>query len=563
MLHKTARIVPSSTLNFLFSVTLLTSTAYAGDAIYTTDITGTVVNQNIYTLSTDVYLSGGPQNKNSSGLADGTYYFQVTDPSGGTLLSTDIALCRQLLVSGGRVSGAAGPACKHTNGTFDPADGTLPVQLFPFNPTANAGNQYKAWLIAQTPNTSVSPTDPTVLIFDQKDANTDNFKVQNAATPPPPGSCQGSSSLTTLVTGRNVIGYVPKGFWESTLATGISVVNVEGTSVTPVKIPTPHVVNSCASNPLTGQTVCTANNSDVYLLTGTTLNSTLTSAGSGFIGFSGGSCTNCGVAMDAIHNKAAIGLSVAGAPGFQFLNLATSTFEPAFASPSHRISEDPLIDPSRNLLLSATEFNDYEIINVATSTSPGFFENSGIASGGELDSSAEECATGIALAPAEFSGPSHIFIADLTQATFTPGTPGTWTAPSQVQILSESFLSAGPSGSAVAQGTHTGVIAGEFGGNTVTAITLPATSGVGTPAIGDWVTCVIASSFENGFDPHTVTACQSPNTGNAIAVIGNAGATSLAVIDLTQMLSLPRTVAGHGCAAGALPSTVVTFISVP
>ena len=31
---------------------------------------------------TDVYLNGGPQNTKSSGLSDGTYYFQVTDPGG-------------------------------------------------------------------------------------------------------------------------------------------------------------------------------------------------------------------------------------------------------------------------------------------------------------------------------------------------------------------------------------------------------------------------------------------------------------------------------------------------
>lgn len=225
-------------LALLLAVTLSTGHAFAGNAIYTTDKTGTVVNQNIYALSTDVYLSGGPQNNNASGLADGTYYFQVTDPSGNTLLSTDIALCRQLLVSGGRVAGPTGPSCRHAHGTFDPADGTLPVQLFPFNPTPNAGNEYKAWLIAQTASTSVSASDPTVLIFSQSDAKTDNFKVQNALAPPPPGSCQGSSALTVLVTGRNVIGYVPKGYWEApSTATGLSVVNVEGSSVTPAKSP--------------------------------------------------------------------------------------------------------------------------------------------------------------------------------------------------------------------------------------------------------------------------------------------------------------------------------------
>ncbi len=141
--------------------------------------------------------------------------------------------------------------------------------------------------------------------------------------------------------------------------------------------------------------------------------------------------------MDATHNKAVIGLSVAGSPGFQFLDLGTTpTFEPAFASPSGEISEDPLIDPVRNLLLSAAESGNYEIVNVATSTSPTFFENG--TGGGELDSSGEDCSTGIALAPVEFSDPTGVYIADLNQVAFTPGSPGTWAAPSQVQSLSES-----------------------------------------------------------------------------------------------------------------------------
>lgn len=500
----------------------------------------------------------------------------MTDPSGGTLLSTDIALCRQLQVSGGRVSGSAGPPCKHANGTLNTANGTLPVQLFPFSATPNNGGQYKVWLIAQTVNTSISNSDPKVILFSQSDANTDSFKVQNAVTPPPPGSCQASSSLTVLVNGRNVVGYVPKGNWSVTPATGLSVVNVEGAGVVPTKVPTPNVVNACAPNPLTGQTACTANNTDVYLLSGTSVINTFTSSGSGRVGFSGGACTNCGIAMDAVHNKAAILLSLSGSPnpypsgpgGFQFLDLGTSpALEPAFASKAPlgfftNIAEDPLIDPIRNLLLSPDEDGNYEIVNVSNSTAPAFYENP---IGGQLDSAGEECSTGIVLAPQEFSGPSVVYIADLTQATFTAGSPGAWTAPSQHQQLSESFLSAGASGVAIAQDTHTGVITGEFGGSALTAIVLPSSSGSGTPAISDWVTCNI-SGFQNGFDPHTVTAYQSPNTGDAIAALANAGASTLAVVDLTKMLDstiVPRTGGGHGCTAGTLPSTVVSFISVP
>lgn len=569
--------ITSLTVLFVSALFIYVNTASAAlsGAIYTTTKDGTVVNKNIYGSTGDVYLSGGPQNLNASGLPDGTYYFQVTDPSGKTLLSTDNAVCRQLKVTGGRVAGATGP-CGHANGTFDSANGTLPVQLAPFSKTPNNGNEYKAWVVP-VGSATISGSDPKVLNFSNSNSKTDNFKARAEVVVQ--GSCQPSSSLSVLVSGTNVVAYVPKGNWSATPNTGVAAVNVEGSSITNTLIPTGSVVNSCASNPITGQTVCSANNTDVYIIKGTALDpavvtNPLTSAGSGTIIFSGGVCTNCGVAMDAIHNKAVIGLSLAGSGGFQFLNLgAAPSFEAPFASQAPtgglaNISEDPLIDPIRNLLLSASEHSNYEIINVTTSTSPAFFENL-ISPFEFLDSSGEDCSTGIVLAPAEFSGPSHVFIADIsnpTLAVFTPGSPGTWTAPSQVQSLTESSLSAGASGLAIAQGTHIGVVSGEFGGDTVTAILLPATSGSGIPAIGDWMTCNIGSGFSNGFDPHTVTAYRSPTNGHAYALLANSGASVLALIDLTNMLDttiVPRTVAGHGCASGPLPPSVVSFISVP
>jgi hypothetical protein len=106
-------------------------------------------------------------------------------------------------------------------------------------------------------------------------------------------------------------------------------------------------------------------------------------------------------------------------------------------------------------------------------------------------------ATGIVLASTEelFSpGTGQIFIAALTQATFTPGSPGTWSAPSQLQTLSDfasPALSFGPPGLAVATGSHIAIVTGEFGGSGFGAIQLPSTSGSGTPSISDWVECNI------------------------------------------------------------------------
>ena len=311
----------------------------------------------------------------------------------------------------------------------------------------------------------------------------------NTGATPPQGSCQPSSSLSVLVTGMNVVSYVPKGNWGGG-ATGVSVVNVEGTgSLKHTLVPTATVVNSCASNPISGQTVCTGNDNKVYVFKGAALDSTiganpLTSGGTGTINFSGGTCTNCGVAMDAVHNRAVIALSTgtSGVGGFQFLDLSTPTptFGSVFASqaPSGsfaNISEDVLVDPNPNLLLSPSELNNYEIINL-TGATPAFFENGSIGTGGALDSAAQDCSTGIILAPAEFEpipclhrglNASHVF------RWLTRNMDCTLNATNAVGVLS--FR--GASGLAVAQGTHIGIVAGEFGGSAITAIKLPATSG--------------------------------------------------------------------------------------
>ncbi len=154
-------------------------------AVHTSIGDGTTVNKNLYDSKADVYLNGGPQNTNANGLPNGTYYFQVTNPSGSVLLSTDPAACRQLLVSNGVVSGATGP-CPHANGTFNPANGSTPVQLIPFSDTPNNGGEYKVWLIRQATTTTVGE-DGIRLNFKNSNAKTDNFKVKTDEPPCVPG----------------------------------------------------------------------------------------------------------------------------------------------------------------------------------------------------------------------------------------------------------------------------------------------------------------------------------------------------------------------------------------
>jgi hypothetical protein len=173
-------------LVFLFANTALAGASVSG-AIYTTTASGTTVNGNIYDAKTDVYLNGGPQNGNDPGLVpDGAYYFQVTDPSGAVLLSSDDITCREVVVTGGRIVGVPGgspdPACVagafHTLGTFDAANGEQPVQLAPFNDTPNPGGEYKAWLTPVADYNEACPPGHASYGFCDRDSKTDNFKVK-------------------------------------------------------------------------------------------------------------------------------------------------------------------------------------------------------------------------------------------------------------------------------------------------------------------------------------------------------------------------------------------------
>lgn len=357
-------------------------------------------------------------------------------------------------------------------------------------------------------------------------------------------SCLPSSSLGVLLPAKgtgNVTAYAPNGAWGAS-GTGIQAVPIEG-SGSLASIATANAVNSCASNSGTGETVCVANNTDVYLITGSTLNTTLTSGSTGFASFSGGSCHNCGVAINGLTNTAVIEMGLSGSPsgsGLQFLNLATNTLSATFPS-GNIVSENIQWDPARKLILSPDERGIYDLFNTSAATPTEF----GMSIGGDLDSAAEDCTTGIALSTNEFT--SELFIADLTQATFTAGSPGTWTAPGQFTTFPEfGEFAAGTSGIAVAPGSHLAIVNGEFGGNQFGVVVLPSTSGSGTPSFGDYVAALLpntpdGSAFSTGLDPHTLTAYVSPNTGKVIGLIANSPPpTFIAVIDLQALLSAPR-----------------------
>ena len=159
------------------------SAAGLSGAIFTTDASGVPVNLNIYAAKEDVYLNGGPGINapvGAAGLPAGTYSFQVTDPSGKTLLSTDPVSCRQFTVDASGViqSVAAGGACAHNTGVSGDDNG-ITVQLFPFADTPNNGGVYKVWVtLTSSLNCDAAGNKHC---FVPGDSKTDNFKVRAGA----------------------------------------------------------------------------------------------------------------------------------------------------------------------------------------------------------------------------------------------------------------------------------------------------------------------------------------------------------------------------------------------
>jgi hypothetical protein len=147
-------------------------------AIFTTDSTCEITNENVhYEDKCDVYLNGGPDRPGSAGLPDGTYYFQITDPSGATLL--------------------AGP--EPTGGVPDTSEKVIVVeggefteciQLCPYLTTPNPGGEYKVWVTptdAFNEDWQTSPASGESFGFEPCESKTDNFKVDEEVVEPCPG----------------------------------------------------------------------------------------------------------------------------------------------------------------------------------------------------------------------------------------------------------------------------------------------------------------------------------------------------------------------------------------
>lgn len=183
-------------------------------AIFTTLEDGTRVNANIYNNMRDVYLDGGPPVNappGAAGLDPGWYYFQVTNPSGKILLSTDPVRCRRFHVNDqgliDRVCDNAHPDfpcdvmavnnggkeklvpdCWHMTGV-DVDHGATTVQLWPYLKTPNPGGVYKVWAtpvgcFQGDPELVDDPVPGTFHGFLPACSKTDNYKVRGKEIPP-------------------------------------------------------------------------------------------------------------------------------------------------------------------------------------------------------------------------------------------------------------------------------------------------------------------------------------------------------------------------------------------
>jgi len=189
MKHRYSSRLYAGSLNIILIISLLSligailttsKTASAIDsvtgAIWTSDPKGEQVNGNLYTNAKNVYLCGGPHKMGAAGLPDGIYYFQVTDPAGKTLLSTDSPLDRRFNVTDGYIYKIQ-PGTHNWNDDKTRGYGIL-VQLWPFTYTPNTGGVYKVWVTKYyTPGQGIFGFIPSL-------SKTDNFKVKVAGEVP-------------------------------------------------------------------------------------------------------------------------------------------------------------------------------------------------------------------------------------------------------------------------------------------------------------------------------------------------------------------------------------------
>jgi hypothetical protein len=190
-----ARIALSLCVAF---ITTASSLAFGGGSTFMLDRFGMHRDGNSFHRLSAVFFSGGPGlTCGGTGLADGDYYFAVTDPAGTVLLSPDPLSERRVRVIGGVVAQYLGTT--HVIGMGAPCGGIY-VHTAPTLPTPYPSNEYKLWL------TRVADYDPLgsgVFGFDPGRCKSDNFRI--IMSPP-----------QTIVRGHKFYDFDRDGVWDAT-----------------------------------------------------------------------------------------------------------------------------------------------------------------------------------------------------------------------------------------------------------------------------------------------------------------------------------------------------------
>jgi hypothetical protein len=390
-----------------------------------------------------------------------------------------------------------------------------------------------------------------------------------------------SNAPGVLISGTNVSLFVPNST-DNSLKMGAVVKVIEsapGAPPTKARLLKTGFANSCAASPATGIAVCSSAFGSSYLIKPSNNQVVgFRTGASKLIHFTGGSCATCGTAIDD-----AMGLGIiATSKGYLPVQLSPLRPQPIISTNGEAISGNFGYDPTNHRILSPnyqivvlknfqTGPPHYQIINMSDgavfdlSDQSDFFNSKGTCStgGGSStqrdalpDSGAYDITTRIAYGT--FRSPADcvtdlvedIALFDLNQATFDTGT-GTWSTPGkQIQTLAEmDKLSNGITGIAIVPGQNLAIVADRRehagGGTGFGALSLPTTSGSGTPAIQDWVQADMPNDpsgkpWAMSFEPNGLTAYASPNSGDGMGVIINRARTYAAVVEIAALLSASR-----------------------
>ena len=146
--------------------------AQTGGSVFIVDRFGNHLEGNSFQRIDAVYVSGGRGfDCSASGLADGDYYFQITDPAGTVLLTPEPLLQRKVRVVGGLFSAYLG---KMRRAAFLGPCGAMHLRLSPFQVTPYPGGEYKLWLTRVQDYDAVNNP---MFGFDPALSKSDNFRV--------------------------------------------------------------------------------------------------------------------------------------------------------------------------------------------------------------------------------------------------------------------------------------------------------------------------------------------------------------------------------------------------